>query len=394
MLKSEISRRHFLKQSAVVTAGSMLLPAFLQGKPLSLDSGNRLVVIQLSGGNDGLNTVIPFRNELLESARPGLFLNKDKVIQLDDEIGINPVMKGLNQLYDQGDVCILNSVGYPNPNRSHFRSMDIWHTASGSDEYLSSGWLGRYLDSECTDDDPITAIEMGNILSMSMKGTKRKGIPLTNVQQFYNSSRMIASDQVTDSNNGMVDFLYKSQSDIKQSAAYLYEKNKIYTSKKTYPNHTFGKQLKEIAEMIISGVDSPVYYVSLSGFDTHNNQKARQERLLEMYSESVAVFADDLKQNNRWNDTLVMTFSEFGRRVKENASRGTDHGKANNLFIMGGKLKSQGVYNEMPDLTKLDDGDISHKIDFRSVYSTILNRWLGSDSNLILGKSFDHLSFI
>lgn len=394
MLDKDISRRHFLKQSAVVTAGTMLLPAFLNAHTRSLNNGNRLVVIQLSGGNDGLSTVIPYRNELLASVRPGLFLTKDKVLTIDDEIGINPKMEGLNRLYDQGDISILNGVGYPNPNRSHFRSMDIWQTASGSNEYLSTGWLGRYMDNECKDEDPVTAIEMGNILSMAMKGQSRKGIPITNIRQFYNSSRMIEAGQPKGHSNEMVDFLYKSQADVKQSAAYLYEKNKIYTSKKTYPNHAFGKHLKEVAEMIISGVDSPVYYVSLSGFDTHNNQKARQDRLLEMYSESVAVFADDLKQNDRWNDTLVMTFSEFGRRVKENASRGTDHGKANNLFIMGGNLRKPGIYNDMPDLSSLDDGDVKHTIDFRSVYATILDRWMESDTGRILGQSFETLSFI
>ncbi|WP_462249577.1 DUF1501 domain-containing protein [Ekhidna sp.] len=394
MLNQDISRRRFLKQSAVVTAGSFLLPSFLKANPLSLNNGKRLVVIQLSGGNDGLNTIIPYRNEILESVRPGLFLGREKVLQLNDEIGVNPAMEGLNKIYDQGDVCILNSVGYPNPNRSHFRSMDIWHTASDSDEYVSSGWLGRYLDNECTDEDNITGIEMGNILSMSMKGEKRKGVPLTNINQFYNSSRMINTPEAKDHANEMVDFLYKSQADIKSSAKYLYEKNKIYKSSKTYPNNSFGKELKEVAEMIISGVEAPIYYVSLSGFDTHNNQRGRQDRLLKIYSEALSVFADDLKQNDRWNDTLVMTFSEFGRRVKQNASNGTDHGKANNLLLMGGSLKKNGIYNEMPDLSNLDDGDVSHSIDFRNVYATIIDRWLESDSTSILGRSFSNLQFI
>jgi len=235
---------------------------------------------------------------------------------------------------------------------------------------------------------------MGNNLSMAMKGRNKKGIPITNINQFYNSSRIIQESKGHDHSNEMVDFMYKTQADVKRSAAYLYEKNKIYSSKKTYPNSAFGKQLKEVAEMIISGVESPIYYVSLSGFDTHHNQKGRQERLLKEYSEGVSVLVEDLKQNDRWDDSLIMTFSEFGRRVKENGSRGTDHGKANNLFIIGGKLKKAGIYNDVPDLSNLDDGDVKHEIDFRSVYATILANWLGTDTSQILGKSFKELTFI
>ena len=388
------SRRNFLKQSAVITTGSLLLPRFLSANPFRDFEGKRLVVVQLSGGNDGLNTVIPYRNEVLEEARPNLFKANARDLKLTDEMMLNPVMEGLMSVYDRGDLCILNSVGYPNPNRSHFRSMDIWHSASDSDKYVSSGWLGRYLDSECKDTDPVTAIEMGNMLSMALKGDQRKGIPLTNVQQFYNSSRMMRDAKDHDQENEMVDFLYKTQSQVKRSAAYLHEKNKMYHSKKDYPNTPFGKHLKEVAEMIISGVDAPVYYVSLSGFDTHNNQKARQERLLKIYSDAIKVFTDDLKAANYWDETLVMTFSEFGRRVKENASRGTDHGKANNLFLMGGGLKKKGIYNGVPDLATLDEGDVSHTIDFRSVYATVLSKWLGADAKAVLGRSFDPLDLI
>ena len=341
-----------------------------------------------------MNTVIPFRNDILAANRPGLMLGSSDVLKLNDEVGLNPVMKGLAKLYDRGDVCILNGVGYPNPNRSHFRSMDIWHTASDSTEYLESGWLGRYLDSECSDSSPLTAVEMGNILSLAMKGKEKKGIPLTNVRQFYNSSRILGGAGSYDGENEMAAFLYKTQAEIESSAAYLFEKNKIYQSKKEYPQNKFAKQLKEVAEMIISGVESPVYYVSLSGFDTHNNQKGRQERLLKIYSDAMKVFVDDLKSADQWNETLVMTFSEFGRRVKENASRGTDHGKANNLFLMGGNLKKQGFYNDMPDLKNLDKGDVQYSIDFRNVYSTILDRWMQVDADKIMGTSFSKLNFV
>ncbi|MEM9895107.1 MAG: DUF1501 domain-containing protein, partial [Bacteroidota bacterium] len=327
MLDQKNSRRHFLKQSAVVASGTFLLPAFLKASPVSTE-GRSLVIIQLSGGNDGLNTIIPYRSEVLQQLRPGLLESTRDLLKLDDEIALNPAMQGLAEIYDQGDLCILNAVGYPNPSRSHFRSMDIWHTASEADEYLSHGWLGRFLDSECEKNFPVTAVEMGNVLSTALKGANKKGVPLTNITQFYRTSLSITEEKEYDVDNPIASYLYKTQAEIKQNAAYLYEKNKVYNTKKNYPANRFGKQLKEVAEMIISGVDAPIYYVSLSGFDTHNNQKGRQARLLKTYSDAVKVFVDDLKSNNRWDETLVMTFSEFGRRVKENGSKGTDHGKA------------------------------------------------------------------
>ncbi|WP_258104189.1 DUF1501 domain-containing protein [Marinoscillum sp. MHG1-6] len=388
------NRREFLKKMGLTTAGTLIVPAFLQANSRILQpNGKRLVVIQLSGGNDGLNTIIPYRNELLYSLRPQLAPDTDQVLKLTDDAGLNGNMTGFRALFDEGDICILNSVGYPNPNRSHFRSMDIWQTASSSNEYLSTGWLGRYLDSECSPDKEITAVEINNILSLAMKGEKYKGLPVTNIQQFYQSARSAEASSYS-GNNPTAEFLYKTMADTRSSASYLYEKNKIFSTKKTYPDNIFGNQLKQVAEMIMSGVESPVYYVSLGGFDTHNNQHARQGRLLKIYSDAIKVFAEDLKQNGEWTDTLVMTFSEFGRRVKQNASGGTDHGKANNLFIMGGNLKSAGFYNELPDLSNLNEGDLDHQIDFRQVYSTLLNGWLGADAESIVKGQFDRLKFI
>ena len=226
-----------------------------------------------------------------------------------------------------------------------------------------------------------------------MKGKKLKGLPVTNVNQFYRSAKQIKVSSNTHEHE-MASFLYKTIGNTQNSAQYLFEKSKVFRSKKTYPQNAFANQLKEVAEMIISGVESPINYVSLGGFDTHNRQQQRQERLLNMYSDSLKVFVDDLKQNDRWNDTLVMTFSEFGRRVKQNGSDGTDHDKANNLFILGGQLKTKGLYNEMPDLMNLDDGDVRYSIDFRQVYSSILSNWLEADASNIMGRSFQKLGFI
>jgi uncharacterized protein (DUF1501 family) len=201
------------------------------------------------------------------------------------------------------------------------------------------------------------------------------------------------SDQHLSEHN--LGYLYKTMIEAKSSVKYIYETSKTYKSKQEYPNNAFGKQLKTTAEFINSNIQSKVYYVSMGGFDTHANQADRQKRLLSTYSESMEVFVNELKQNDTFKDTLILTFSEFGRRVQQNAAGGTDHGAANNVFIIGENLKSKGFYNELPDLANLDaNGDIIHTVDFRSVYATILEKWLQVDDEVILNKSFSKLDFI
>ncbi len=388
-----IKRRNFLKSGAVITAGTMLLPRFLAAARPGAINGRRLIVIQLSGGNDGLNTVIPYADDTLYNLRPNLAPAASEIIPLHEYAGLNKGLEALRDHYDNGDFCILNSVGYPNPTRSHFRSMDIWQSGSSSHEYLSTGWLGRYLDSECTGNEEIYGIEMGDVLSMALKGETYKGLPVSDIQRFYNATRSIHIED-DHSDHPMAAYLYKTLADTKSSAEYLYEKSRLYTSHQLYPQHEFGRKMKQMAELILSDVSSPVYYASLSGFDTHTRQKNRQSRLLKIYADSLHCFIQDLKQHDLWKDTLVLTFSEFGRRVAENAGKGTDHGKANTVFIAGGNLKQPGIYNGLPDLSQLDDGDLPHAIDFRQVYSTVLEKWLDADSNSILQHNFPSLHFI
>lgn len=394
MLIKPQSRREFLKKSAVVTAGTLLLPSFLQASPWENTSGKRLVVVQFSGGNDGLNTIVPFRNDILLKSRPNLRLNNNELLKVSDELAFNAALTDFRTLYDNGDVCIINNVGYPNPNRSHFRSMDIWHTASDAHVYGKTGWLGRYLDNECKGEPPVTAVEMNTILSMAMKGKTKKGIPVSNVQQFYQASKQIRINHPHHHDNELASYLYKTIADTKSSAKYLYEKHNIYQSKIQYPDGRFAKDLKGVAEMILSNVESPIYYTNLSGFDTHNNQKERQSRLLTEFSQGIGSFAKELKAAKEWDNTLVLVFSEFGRRVKENASKGTDHGKANNVLLIGGALKQAGLYNALAKLSQLDEGDIPFEIDFRQIYTTILQNWLKTDSSKILRKDFPVLSFV
>ncbi len=395
-----IKRREFLQVGSLATAAFMM-PKFLKAfeQPMMVTPGNKVVVvIQFSGGNDGLNTVIPVRNDIYYKERPKLGIEKDKSLLITDEVGLNPALESFKGLYDDGNLAILNSVGYPNPDRSHFRSMDIWHSASASNEYINTGWIGRYLDAQCKGcDKPTQALEMDDVLSLALKGEESKALALKDPKKLYNSSNgKYFKDINGDHQKGeeTIDYLYKTMSETLSSADYIYQQSKAHPSSETYPNTGLGKDLKTIASLIFSDINTKVYYVSLGSFDTHVNQEGQQKRLFTELNDAIKAFTTDLKKNNRFNDVLMMTFSEFGRRVSQNASGGTDHGTANNMFFIGGGLKEKGVLNAMPDLTDLNEGDLKHKIDFKNVYATVLNKWLGANDKLILGNKFEYLNFI
>jgi uncharacterized protein (DUF1501 family) len=399
---SNRSRREFIKLSALAS-GMLMVPNFLHGLDkggmplLGTSNGKRLVVIQLGGGNDGLNTVVPYKNDIYYKARPSLAIAPKDVLTLDKDLGFNPVMEKLRVLYDQGCVSVINSVGYPNPDRSHFRSMDIWHSASASDEYLNSGWLGRYLDSVKGGSGSHAAIEVDDTLSLALKGEKYNGLAVQNIQRFYQASqdnflKKVAKHHHEDHAHGQVDYLYKTLIDTQQSADYLYNKAKMHRSKQSYPAGEFAKNLKTIAELISSGVESRVYYASLNGFDTHVRQEGQQGALLKEFSEGIFSFVQDLRQQSEFENTVVMVFSEFGRRVEQNASNGTDHGTANNLFLISGNLKQAGIYNDAPDLLDLEQGDIKYQVDFRDIYATLLHNWLEVDKDKILRNTANVLS--
>jgi len=401
------SRRDFLKRSALATAGTMLIPSFLsafqQGQHLQASNGKKLVVIQLAGGNDGLNTVVPYQNDIYYRSRPNLAIAKNEVLRLNDDLGLNPALTGLKSLYDDGLCMLINSVGYPNPDRSHFRSMDIWHTGSNANEYWQSGWVGRLLDAQCQQhcEQAHLAIEVDDTLGLALKGEQIKGLATQDPKKLYRATqdkglRYLVNKypELVDEHDHEVTYLYKTMAETFASADYVYEKSKVYRSSQTYPQNKLGRNLKTIAELIISGSDTKVYYVSFSGFDTHANQKNQQSRLLKNYSEAVTAFVKDLKKNGFLDDTLIMTFSEFGRRVAQNASNGTDHGTANNLFLMGGKLKKAGVFNQAPDLKDLDNGDLKFQVDFRKVYATILENWMDVNASNVLNRNFEKLTIV
>lgn len=359
----------------------------------------RLVIIQLSGGNDGLNTIIPYKNDLYFKNRPTINLGAQNVLKLNDELGLHSNLAPLKNLFDQGYLSIINNVGYPNPNRSHFRATDIWQSASSANEYINSGWLGRYLD--VYGEKPYHAIEVDESLSLVLKGEKQNGMAVQDAKQLFRNTqdpyfkKVLEYESSQHLNEHNLGYLYKTMIAAENSAKYIYNTTKTYNSTQEYPDNPLAKQLKTAAEFINSGLDCKILYTSLGGFDTHFNQKQRQEKLLNVYAESVDSFVKDLHKNNTFKDTLILTFSEFGRRVQQNAANGTDHGTANNVFIIAENLKQKGLYNEGPNLADLDEnGDLKYSIDFRNIYATILQNWMQVNADGILNKSFQPLSFL
>ncbi|WP_178987011.1 DUF1501 domain-containing protein [Winogradskyella schleiferi] len=395
-----MDRRKFIKNSALASS-LFFVPNFVKAfESVTTErlGYKRLVIVQLAGGNDGLNTIIPHNNDLYYNARPRLAITED-IIKLTDDLGFHPSLSPLRSLFDNGELSIINNVGYPNPVRSHFRSMDIWQTASGSDEYLQSGWIGRYLDQHGK--KPYNAMEMDEQLSLAMKGEHFNGIATNDYKVLYNTAKdpyfknVLHHYNDTHLSEHNLGYLYQTMIEAKSSAKYIFESTKVKSSQESYPQNGFSKQLRNVAQFINSGLDTKVFYTSLGGFDTHANQDNKQTRLLSQYAESVSAFVKDLKQNGTFEDTLILTFSEFGRRVKQNAANGTDHGSANNVFVIGKSLKKAGFYNNLASLSDLDaNGDLKYNIDFRAVYATILSQWMNVSAEGIIPVEQKLLDFV
>ena len=315
-----IKRRNFIQLGSLAT-GSIMVPNFLKAfeKPLSVPAGNKVVVIiQLSGGNDGLNTVIPVRNDIYYRQRPKLGIMKENVLPINDEAGLHPSLTAFRELHHSGSLGVISSVGYPNPDRSHFRSMDIWHSASDSRQYLDTGWLGRYLDAQCKPGErPTKAMEIDDVLSLALKGEHMKGLAFRDPKRLYGSSqeKYFKDLNAAHKNSGEeapADYLYKTMAETLSSADYIFQQSKLHPSSQAYPATSLGQNLKTIASLIFSEINTKVYYVSLGSFDTHFAQEAQQKRLFTELNDAVKSFTDDLKANNRFDDVLLFTFSEFG----------------------------------------------------------------------------------
>lgn len=318
-----IKRREFLQVGSLATA-SFMVPKFLkafEGKAMVPPGNKVVVVLQLSGGNDGLNTVIPVRNDIYYRSRPRIGVTKEKALQLTDEVGLHPALSAFADAYHDGSLGILNNVGYPNPDRSHFRSMDIWHSASQSHEYWNTGWLGRYLDAQCSGcAKPTQALELDDVLSLALKGEQAKALAFKDPKRLFGTSNERFFKEVSKQHDNEhhhdeqpVEYLYKTMAETLSSADYIYKQSRLHPTTADYPKTELGTNLKTIASLIYSEINTKVYYVSLGSFDTHVNQEMQQQRLFKEMNDAVAAFTKDLKANNRFNDVLFFTFSEFGR---------------------------------------------------------------------------------
>lgn len=408
-----VTRRNFLKGGlglylSLSTAELWQLAA--QAAPRASGSSKILIIIQLAGGNDGLNMVVPYATDAYAKLRPTIAIKPKDVLQLDSNIGLHNSMSELSDMFKKGNLAVIQGVGYPEANRSHFRSAEIWQTAEPR-KVKDTGWLGRYLDYSApskknASETFFPAINVDPILSKTLSAEKVIVPSVNNVAEF----RFKADPKQEVDRLAQIDTFNEIYKDYKLSRRYVEQLrevgmdttsasdylNKIvqsYKSTADYPNDGFGKSLKFIAQLITGGVNCRVYNVSLGGFDTHTNENRVQEGLLRKLSQGLHALYADLEAHDMHKDVLAMTFSEFGRRVGENGSKGTDHGTAAPMLIVGGGIAG-GIYGDHPNLTDLQDGDLKYKVDFRNVYATILDRWMGADSKTILGDKFDQMDFI
>jgi uncharacterized protein (DUF1501 family) len=359
-----------------------------------------LVVINFQGGNDGLNTVVPHGDPTYYRYRPTLGIAPGDVLRIDDAVGLNPVLAPLKKMYDAGDVAIVQSVGYPDPDHSHFRSTEIWQTAAPG-RYESTGWIGRYLDDAgLPKENLFNGVALSTVLPQLFAG-KTTDVPAIDALRGYGlrSDRSVANrdafhDLVKDTTVRFRSPFLAHVAEIEDHAQRGGEELPAliagYKSGATYPATPLGRSLALAAQIVGSKLGTRVLYVQHGSFDTHTSQKPTQDRLLADFANAVSAFYADLAAHGSDRRVLTMTFSEFGRRTAENASRGTDHGEAAPVFLIGGGVKG-GLYGSRPDLDRLNMGNVAFSTDFRSVYATVIERWLGRPSAAIVGGSFTTL---
>lgn len=401
------TRREFLRQSAGglgLIAFSSVAPAFLTSSvaakvPSAEKDRSILVMIQLAGGNDGLNTVVPFEDDHYYRLRPKLALNKKDLHVVDDQFGFHPNCGEMANLYRDGQLAVVQNVGYPNPNRSHFRSMEIWETASKSDEYLTSGWMGRFFDNCCSgtpEDDPV-GLSVGNELPDSFVAQNDHNIfsldPSQGRKRSVGESMLDAMQTAPPESSDNASFLQHTLMNALVTERTVQRRLRRYKPMVEYPSSGLGRSLKSVAALIASGQETRVYFVSIGGFDTHANQLQRHRQLMSQLSGAMAAFQADLVAHKLDDQVLTMTFSEFGRRPSENVSAGTDHGTAAPLFVMGSQLKGS-LFGSAPDLNLKKNKDMTYSTDFRSVYSSVIQNWFQANPEAVLGRAFDDIGFI
>lgn len=376
-----MNRRNFLTLTGTFTGGMLVLPEFLHafGSQNSLVVGEQcLVFIQLNGGNDGLNTFIPYEDHLYYDLRPKIALNKDVVVGKNKGMAFHPALKDFAQMQQNGDLTVIQNVGYPEPVRSHFRSQEIWQTAADSNKYINEGWLGRYLDLQCHDHQPTAGINLDSIDNLALKGMEPNSITVKDPDRFKVKSNK-ENEKLSD--NPQLDFVRKIANSVVEGSDDIQNALKQSKTEISYPKTGLSKNLEWIARLVKGNLNSKVYYTSLGGFDTHDNQLSIHERKLTELNDAIYNFYQDLKQAQLLQNVTIVVFSEFGRRVKDNG-RGTDHGTAAPMFVIGGNNKGTILGNN-PNLADLDNGDLKHEIDFRSVYASLLQQKMNFDYSKI-----------
>ncbi len=384
---THLDRRDFLKISAVAAYTISGMPGFLARAAAQAGGDKTLVVIQLTGGNDGLNTLVPYSNPAYYAARPNIAVPRSDVLTLNRDLGMHPALKPLMGLWDAGQLAWMENVGYPNPNRSHFASMAIWHTADPS-QASSEGWIGRVSEQI---GDPFCASNIGTSTPLALIGQNYVLPTIDSVDNFQvklPAGIQDAFDSMLGAQRGgEAAYLQQAtRSMLKHTAAVQANVGK-YRAGATYPEGKFASQMKDIARLIAGGTGQRVLYTSLGSFDTHAGQRSEQDGLLGDLAEALKAFYADLEAQGLADKVVVMGFSEFGRRVAENDSAGTDHGEGSVMFALGRGVKG-GIHGDSPDLEHLNQGDVIYKQDFRGVYAEGLTRWLGLDARKILGGDF------
>ncbi|MCC9061945.1 DUF1501 domain-containing protein [Flavobacterium piscisymbiosum] len=377
-----MNRRNFLTLTGTFTGGLLVLPDFLHafGTQNNLVIGEQCIVfVQLNGGNDGLNTFIPYDNPLYYDLRTKIALNKDAVIGKNNGMAFHPSLKDFAQMQQNGDLTVIQNVGYPEPIRSHFRSQEIWQTAADSNKYINEGWLGRYLDLQCNGHQATAGINLDSIDNLALKGLEPNSITVKDPNRFKVKSDK--EENVTLSDNPQLDFVRKIANSVTEGSDEIQKALAKSKSEISYPKTDLSKNLEWIGRLIKGNLNSKVYYTSLGGFDTHDNQLALHEKKLTDLNDALYSFYQDLKQAQLLQNVTIVVFSEFGRRVKDNGN-GTDHGTAAPMFIIGGNNKGIILGNN-PDLANLDNGDLKYEIDFRSVYASLLKEKMNFDYSKI-----------
>jgi uncharacterized protein (DUF1501 family) len=413
-----MDRRHFLKTASLVATGGLVPEFLVRAAAGPLPPGDRLlVVVEMTGGNDGLNTVIPFADALYRKARPRIAIPKDKVLRIDGQVGLHPGLLGLKRLLERNELAVVLGVGYPNPSRSHFDSMDVWHSAEARPRGAArTGWISRGLSNLKRPARGFQALHVGPTrLPLALQGPAAGIVSLDDPQSFslrfsgddrrkgkrrkllesLNSTGSAAADDLTSFIRGRQSQVLRGTDALHKALAQGGQPRPATLSPPppAAPVSPLAGQLGLIARLIREGIGARVYYASIDGFDTHARQPDEHARLLTEVGSAIETFFGQLRPSGDGKRVLLMTFSEFGRRVRENGSGGTDHGAASHLFVAGPAVKA-GLVGKYPRLDDLDSGDLRHGIDFRRVYATLLDGWLGCDSKVVLGGSFEHVPLL